>query len=138
MSRISDGGKRSRHAANPQRRPLAFDESFAEQLQRTNTALERLLQQREANAERGQPDQARGPPDSDISLRVYSVREVAKILRISISSAYAAIANGQIPSVRIGGRLLISHAILVRMLEGESTGATVVMTTSQRWSDLNE
>jgi excisionase family DNA binding protein len=52
---------------------------------------------------------------------VLTVPEAARLLRISRGAAYEAVRMGQIPSVRIGRRVLIPTALLLRMLgEGQS------------------
>ena len=45
-----------------------------------------------------------------------TVEETAELLRISRSSAYEGIASGEIPSVRIGRRILIPRVAIERML----------------------
>jgi excisionase family DNA binding protein len=47
-----------------------------------------------------------------------TVPEVAALLGLSRNGTYAAIAAGEIPSIRIGRRLLVSKAALGRMLTG--------------------
>ena len=47
---------------------------------------------------------------------VFTVDEVAKILRIGRISAYQAIERGDVPSIRIGRRILIPRAALEQML----------------------
>jgi excisionase family DNA binding protein len=44
----------------------------------------------------------------------------AKRLRIGRNQAYEAAARGELPSIRIGRRLLVPTAALDRMLRGES------------------
>jgi excisionase family DNA binding protein len=46
-----------------------------------------------------------------------TVEEAAAILRISRGSAYEAVRKGQIPTLRIGRRLLVSRARLMAMIE---------------------
>lgn len=46
--------------------------------------------------------------------------EAAKLLGIGRNQAYEAIRRGEIPSLRIGGRIVIPRAKLMRLL-GEST-----------------
>lgn len=46
----------------------------------------------------------------------YSVEETAKLLGVSRNSAYEAVRAGQIPSIRIGRRLIIPRMALERML----------------------
>jgi len=47
---------------------------------------------------------------------VFTVCEVAKILRIGKISAYQAIAKGEVPSIRIGRRILIPRHALESLL----------------------
>jgi excisionase family DNA binding protein len=49
---------------------------------------------------------------------VLTVPEAAKALRVSPRSYYAAAARGEVPVVRIGRRLVVPGAALVRLLEG--------------------
>jgi excisionase family DNA binding protein len=49
----------------------------------------------------------------------YSVQEVAQLLGISRGAAYEAVASGQIPSIRIGRRLLVPRASLNRLLNSD-------------------
>ena len=46
-----------------------------------------------------------------------TVDETAKMLRLSRNATYAAVARKEIPSIRIGRRLLIPFALLMRKLE---------------------
>ena len=46
-----------------------------------------------------------------------SVPEAGSVLGISRNAAYAAAARGEIPVIRIGGRLLVPAAALERMLK---------------------
>jgi excisionase family DNA binding protein len=48
----------------------------------------------------------------------FTVREAGKILRLSRNAACAAIANGEIPSIRIGRRVVIPRQALEKMLAG--------------------
>jgi excisionase family DNA binding protein len=48
-----------------------------------------------------------------------TVEEAATLLGISRAFAYEAVNNGQIPSIRIGRRILIPKAALQRLLAGE-------------------
>jgi excisionase family DNA binding protein len=52
--------------------------------------------------------------------RVVTLREAAEILRISRGSAYEAAKRKQIPTIRIGRRLLVPAAALERMLAGDT------------------
>ena len=47
---------------------------------------------------------------------VFSVDEVAKILRIARVSVYQAIERGELPSIRFGRRILIPRTALERLL----------------------
>jgi excisionase family DNA binding protein len=44
--------------------------------------------------------------------------EVGRILGLSRPSTYAAAKNGEIPTIRIGGRILVPRAALERLLNG--------------------
>jgi excisionase family DNA binding protein len=46
-----------------------------------------------------------------------SVDEIAFELGISRNAAYAAVRNGEIPSIRIGKRIIIPRAAFERLLE---------------------
>ncbi len=48
--------------------------------------------------------------------RTYSVEEAAKILGIGRSAAYQAVRTGEIPSIRIGRRLLVPVQALEQLL----------------------
>ena len=47
------------------------------------------------------------------------VPEVAKLLGISRNAAYEAVRRGEIPSIRLGARIVIPRAALERLLSGE-------------------
>jgi excisionase family DNA binding protein len=49
--------------------------------------------------------------------KVFTVCEVAKILRLGKMSVYEAVSRGEIPSLRIGRRILIPRNALERMLD---------------------
>jgi excisionase family DNA binding protein len=49
--------------------------------------------------------------------RVYSVEHVAQLLKIERKSAYVAIQRGEIPSIRIGRRILIPVVAFNRLLD---------------------
>jgi len=53
--------------------------------------------------------------------RVVTVSEAAATLEISRATAYQAVKTGQLPTIRIGRRLLVPLAALERMLAGDST-----------------
>jgi excisionase family DNA binding protein len=52
--------------------------------------------------------------------RVKTLSEVAALLRISRASAYQAAARREIPTIRIGRRLLVPTAALERLLAGNT------------------
>jgi excisionase family DNA binding protein len=52
--------------------------------------------------------------------RVVTLAETAKMLRISRGSAYEAAKRKEIPTIRIGRRLLVPAAALERMLAGDT------------------
>ena len=52
---------------------------------------------------------------------VLTVDEVAELLRISRGSAYEAVRTGQIPSVRIGRRIIISRQLLLEQITEKGT-----------------
>jgi excisionase family DNA binding protein len=68
---------------------------------------------------RGQPTAPRPPPIEDTSVRCYTIRETAWILRLGLSMTYDGVVNGRIPAVKIGGRWLVPHDALVRLLQTE-------------------
>ena len=49
--------------------------------------------------------------------KVFTVCEVAKILRLGKMSVYEAVSRGEIPYIRIGRRILIPRNALERMLD---------------------
>lgn len=55
--------------------------------------------------------------------RVVTVNEAAVMLRISRGAAYEAARRKEIPTIRIGRRLLVPLAALERMLAGNPGGA---------------
>lgn len=48
--------------------------------------------------------------------RTYTVVEVAEILGIGRNTAYESCRNGEIPSVRIGGRVLVPCSVIDEIL----------------------
>lgn len=48
-----------------------------------------------------------------------TVEEMGEYLGIGRSAAYAAVAKGEVPSIRIGRRILISRQVLEKFLQGE-------------------
>ena len=55
---------------------------------------------------------------SDVRRQTYTVAEVAKILGIGRNTAYEVCRSGEIPTIRIGGRILIPCAALHELLDG--------------------
>ena len=55
-----------------------------------------------------------------VDRQVISVSEAAKLLGISRNLAYAGIARGEIPSFKIGKRILIPRIALEKMLGGQT------------------
>jgi excisionase family DNA binding protein len=49
---------------------------------------------------------------------VYTIEEAAKLLKLGRNSAYEAARNRQLPTIRIGRRLLVPKAALDRLLAG--------------------
>jgi excisionase family DNA binding protein len=49
------------------------------------------------------------------------VEEAGELLGISRGSAYDAVANGEIPSIRIGRRIVVPTAALLRLLAVEES-----------------
>jgi excisionase family DNA binding protein len=49
----------------------------------------------------------------------YSIAECAAVLKVSRRTVSNAIHNGQLPAVRIGGRVLISRAVVAAMFAPE-------------------
>jgi excisionase family DNA binding protein len=74
----------------------------------------------EVISDRGPLTQPRPPPteDTSTSIKVYTVAETAKILRLGLTRTYDNIALGRIPAIKLGGRWLVPHDALVRLLQG--------------------
>jgi len=68
--------------------------------------------------DRGQRTEPRPPPAKETSIRVYTVAETAKILRLGLTKTYENIISGRIPAIKLGGRWLVPHEALVRLLQG--------------------
>jgi excisionase family DNA binding protein len=56
--------------------------------------------------------------DQPVKRSTYDVEEAARILGIGRSAAYEAVRRGEIPSIRLGKRVVIPHAALQALLEG--------------------
>ena len=61
-------------------------------------------------------------PKTTPSRATYCVQEAAKILGIGRNAAYEAARRGEIPTIRIGGRILVPKAALDNMLEKAGQG----------------
>jgi excisionase family DNA binding protein len=62
------------------------------------------------------------PKNANTERRAITVSEAASILGISRGSAYEAAKRNEIPTIRIGRRLLVPLAALERMLAGNTVG----------------
>jgi excisionase family DNA binding protein len=51
--------------------------------------------------------------------QTYTVHEVAKVLGIGRTCAYEGVRTGAIPSIKIGGRIVIPREVVRKMLSGE-------------------
>lgn len=60
----------------------------------------------------------RGQPTEDTSIKVYTVKETAEILRLGLTRTYDNIVKGRIPAIKLGGRWLVPHDGLRRLLHG--------------------
>ena len=58
-----------------------------------------------------------------VERRTLTVEEAARALGIGRSAGYAAARNGELPTVKIGRRLLVPRDALDRMLAGEGQAA---------------
>jgi excisionase family DNA binding protein len=65
---------------------------------------------------------SRTSPENQPEDRVKTVDEVASLLRISRGAAYEAAKRKEIPTIRIGRRLLVPSDALERMLSGRPVG----------------
>jgi excisionase family DNA binding protein len=61
-----------------------------------------------------------GKDERLISRQTYHLEEVAKLLGVGRNQAYEAARRGEIPSIRIGKRVLVPKAALDRLLRGET------------------
>jgi excisionase family DNA binding protein len=53
-----------------------------------------------------------------VERRTYTVLEVAEILGIGRNTAYEVCRNGEIPTIRVGGRVLIPRSAIDELLGG--------------------
>lgn len=56
--------------------------------------------------------------------QAYTPKEVGKILGLARTALYAAIRSGEIKSFRIGGKILISKAVIDRLLASHRVTST--------------
>lgn len=56
----------------------------------------------------------------DIERRTYKIEEAGKMLGVGRNQAYAAAMCGQIPTIRIGKRILVPKEPFDRMLAGQA------------------
>jgi excisionase family DNA binding protein len=54
----------------------------------------------------------------EMERQTYTVSEVAKILGIGRNTAYEICRNGDIPTIRLGGRILVPRAAIHDLLTG--------------------
>jgi excisionase family DNA binding protein len=54
----------------------------------------------------------------EIERQTLTVSEAAQALGVSRNKAYEAAKRGEIPTIKIGGRILVPRAALERMLDG--------------------
>jgi excisionase family DNA binding protein len=57
------------------------------------------------------------PKKTSTESEVYSVEEAGRILGLSLNTAYRAVHNGEIPSIKIGGIFRVPKAALHRLIE---------------------
>jgi excisionase family DNA binding protein len=60
-------------------------------------------------------------PDSD--RKTYNVEEAGRLLGVGRNQAYEAARRGEIPTIKIGKRLLVPRAALDRMLDPDTKAA---------------
>lgn len=60
---------------------------------------------------------------TDVQRKTYTVDQAAELLGIGRNTAYEAVRRGEIPTIKIGRRLLVPRTALERMLSGEGTAA---------------
>ena len=120
MARTTVAGERTSSARMPKLAPL----DRVPALLRVDSDVLARLEALEARVigkttdDRGQPTEPRPPPAEETAIRVYTVAETAKILRLGLTKTYDNIMSGRIPAIKIGGRWLVPHDGLVRLLQG--------------------
>jgi excisionase family DNA binding protein len=63
-------------------------------------------------------------------MKVYTVEEARRILRIGRNTAYEAIRTGAIPALRIGRRIIVPESALDRLLAAGTTESRSVLVES--------
>jgi excisionase family DNA binding protein len=66
-----------------------------------------------------------------VERRTYSIPEAGKMLGISRGAAYDAARDGSLPTIKIGGRILVPKAALDRMLNGDPEAGDQELTKSR-------
>jgi excisionase family DNA binding protein len=65
------------------------------------------------------------PPEKPMEKpHAYSIREIAQALGIGLSTAYRRAHDGELPAIRLGGRLLVPAQAIERLLAGQSKPLT--------------
>ena len=67
--------------------------------------------------------------------RTISVEDAGRMLGLSRASSYQAAANGELPTIRIGRRLLVSKAALAKLLD-EPVEPEPVAVVAQRGGEI--
>jgi excisionase family DNA binding protein len=60
-----------------------------------------------------------------VERQTITIEEIADILGIHRNTAYRAAKRGEIPTIRVGGRLLVPKVVLIRILAGETGNETL-------------
>jgi excisionase family DNA binding protein len=55
-------------------------------------------------------------PSNDVQRLTFSIEEIAKMLGISRAGAYKLAADNKIPTIRLGGRVLVPRGVLEKLL----------------------
>ena len=120
MARTTVAGERTSSARMPKLAPLdpmpALLRVDSDVLARLEALEARVIGK--AIDDRGQRTEPRPPPAKETSIRVYTVAETAKILRLGLTKTYENIISGRIPAIKLGGRWLVPHEALIRLLQG--------------------
>jgi excisionase family DNA binding protein len=56
--------------------------------------------------------------DTDRAPLTLTVPETARLLNIGVNQCYAAVAKGELPSIKVGRRILVSRQKLLDLLNG--------------------